>query len=72
MSDAFGLVLLIGWFAGCMVMIGISYYFVIPKVEERVRVEVTAEFQQDLINRGLALYCPQTGEFAFNDECDGN
>lgn len=27
-------------------------------------------FHEELIDRGLALYCPQTGEFAFVGECE--
>ncbi len=26
-------------------------------------------WKDDLVQRGLALYCPNTGKFAFNDEC---
>ncbi len=28
-------------------------------------------FQKDLINRGMAQYCPDTGEWAFKGECEG-
>jgi hypothetical protein len=27
-------------------------------------------WQSDLINRGLAQYCPDTGEWAFKGECE--
>jgi hypothetical protein len=28
-------------------------------------------WQSDLINRGMAQYCPDTGEWAFKGECEG-
>lgn len=28
------------------------------------------KWQQHLIERGLAIYCPLDGSFAFNGECD--
>ncbi len=28
-------------------------------------------FKSDLINRGMAQYCPDTGEWAFKGECEG-
>ncbi len=30
----------------------------------------TTRWQSDLINRGMALYCPDTGEWAFKGECE--
>jgi len=30
----------------------------------------TSEWQSNAIERGYALYCPSTGDFAWKDECD--
>ena len=30
------------------------------------------KYETEAINRGYALYCPSTGNFAWKGECDGN
>ncbi len=34
-------------------------------------IATSQDFQAEAIQRGYALFCPQDGEFAWKDECDG-
>lgn len=52
---------LIGWFFGMAFALGMILFHVTSDLRE---------FRSEAIERGYALRCPTTGEFAWKGECD--
>lgn len=58
--DNFNYGLMVGMTIALIVGATMAYIFTTP----------TSEWQSNAIERGYALYCPSTGDFAWKDECD--